>query len=195
MGNYEQLTLSALAIAGITSLIAFMVAGKILPNSPWLQSIGRKLHQQKMAMLSKPPLSYYQQAAERGDFAAGLLIIAAAILLKSMASGLLGLITIFYLPLGVGAIPALAAEHGDGAGLNRWVAQVTAWQASSHIMAASLGFAATWLWIRTGTNPFELLTGSPLFSGIVMSASLITGLIAAWLETAGHTKGGFLKPE
>lgn len=195
MGDYERLVLAGLALASTLSLIAFLIAMKILPNMPWLQAIGRKIHGQKMAMLKKPPLSYYQRAVDHGDFVTGLSIIAVLILLKSLASGLLGLITIFYLPLGVATIPALAAEHGDNPVLNRWVTRVTAWQTFSHILAASLGFAASWLWISAGSSPIETFKGSLAFTGAVAIASLVTGLIAAWMETAGHMRDGFLKPE
>ena len=182
----------ALLGSGAASFLAFVLADRFLSRLPWLQAIGRKMHDQKMAMLDKPPLRQYQKALDRGRFGTGLFIITALILFKSIGSGLLGLITVFYLPLGVGTIPALAAEHGDQPGLCRWVAQVTAWQLTSHLLAACVGFAATWLWIRTGVSPTDYLLQSAGFTSLFLVGSLATGLVAAWIETTGHFRKGFL---
>lgn len=191
MTRYESLVLFALAGSGGASLLAYILADRFLPSLPWLQAIGRKMHDQKMAMLDKPPLRQYKQALDRGHFKSGFSIIAALILLKSIGSGVLGLITVIYLPFGVGTIPALAAEHGDQPGLRTWVAQVTAWQLASHLLAACIGFAATWLWFSDGIAPAESMVQSPVLTATFVGGSLLTGLVAAWIETAGHFRKGY----
>lgn len=192
MGAYEQLTLMALLLASAASVLAYVAAAKALPNANWLQKIGRKLHDQKKAQLKMPPLSYYQGFVDRDAFIPGFLIIAILILLKSLLSGLLGLIVVFYLPLGVATIPALADAHGDQPGLQRWAALVTFAQSLSHILAACVGFAAAWLWIKTDFGFLEILASAPVFTTSIIAASIITGLWAAWIETDGHMRGGYL---
>ena len=192
MGAYEQLTLVALLLVSAASVLAYVVAAKILPNAHWLQKIGRKLHDQKLIQLKKPPLSYYQVLVDRDAFVPGFLIIAILILLKSLLSGLLGLIVVFYLPLGVATIHALAAAHGNQPGLRRWAAKVTFAQSLSHILAACVGFAAVYSWLQSNLGLLEILASAPLFTAVMLAASVITGLWAAWIETDGHMRGGFL---
>lgn len=192
MGSFEALALAAWIAAAGVSLIAFRAAANNLHRSPWLRRMGRRFHRQKMAALEKSPLSHYKRWVENGALARSFLFIAAGILLKSAVSGLLGLVVIFYLPFGVAVIPAMAAEHGVRPGLREWVARVTLLQAGSHLLAASLGFAACWLWLSDGTGPGATLAASPVFSASMVMASVLTGLAAAWVETEGHVRRHFL---
>ena len=191
-GELQQLTLTALAIAAVVSFIAFIAAARALPNARWLQKIGSKMHDQKMAQLARPPLSWYQVYVDRKVFYPGLAIIAIMILLKSLVSGLFGLIVIFYLPLGVATIPALAEAHGDQPGLKQWAARVTFMQTLSHLLAAGLGFGATWIWLRSDQAFSEILGSAPTFVWTIIAASVITGIAAAWIETDGHMRSGYL---
>lgn len=192
MLNYESMIWFALAAGAVGSFAAYSLASRNLSHLSWLQAIGRKLYQQKMVALKKPPLLQYQRAVEQGNFTTGLTIITTLILVKSIVCGLFGLITVFYLPLAVGTIPALAAEHGDQPGLRRWVASVTAWQLSSHLLAGCVGFSATWLWLSDGISPLNTLDEWPVLTTGFLVGSLITGLVAAWIETTGHFRKGFL---
>lgn len=182
----------ALVSASLGSFATYSLASRHLSRLSWLQAIGRKLYEQKMAALKKPPLLQYQRAVEQGSFATGLTIITTLILVKSILCGLFGLITVFYLPLAVGTIPALAAQHGDRPGLRRWVANVTGWQLASHLLAGCVGFSATWLWLFDGISPSNSLAESTALTSGFLVGSLVTGLIAAWIETSGHFRKGFL---
>lgn len=190
--SYEFLTFAALAGSAIASFAAFQIAGRNLDRWPWLRAVGRKMYEQKMAMLEKPPLKQYHEAVKGQKFTFGLAIITFLILLKSFGCALLGLITVFYLPLGVGTIPPLAAQHGDRPGLRRWVASVTGWQLTSHLLAACIGFSATWLWISDDLSPLKSMAESPVLTVIFLAGSVVTGLVAAWIETTGHFRKGFL---
>ena len=192
MNDYIYLALASLGLAAAASFVAYGLAIRRLPTSKLLQSIGEKLHHRKMASLERPPLSWYRDVAAAGRFAPGYLIIAAGILLKSVVCGILGMLVIFYIPLGVAAIPALAAQHGNDPKLHRWVANVTMLQTTSHLLAACVGFAASWYWLRHDGNPLEVMGSAPTFTASVLAASLVTGLWAAWVETDGHIRRGYL---
>ncbi len=193
MNSYQTLAVFATVLAGIASLIAYWLGASVFSGTGWLEAIGRKLHEQKIAQIARQPLKFYREAAAAGRFGLGFAIIATGILLKSLVSGLVGLIVIFYLPLGVMTIPALATQHGEREGMRRWVARVTVLQTTSHLLAAAVGFSAAWLWLRTDVNPLEIVGGSPTFTVLMLCASLVVGLWAAWVETTGHIRDGYLE--
>ena len=194
MSSYQTLALGSAVLCGAASIVAYWLGARVFHNSGWFIAIGKKLHAQKLAQMDRQPLKYYRDAASQGKFWRGFTIIAAAILFKSVVCGLMGVLIIFYLPLGVLVIPALARQHGERDGMRRWVAQVTVLQASSHVLAAGVGFSATWLWWRTDIGPLEPIAGEPAFTVALLSASLIVGLVAAWVETTGHIRDGYLEP-
>ncbi|MEM9303184.1 MAG: hypothetical protein AAGE01_13790 [Pseudomonadota bacterium] len=192
MNDPLSLSLLSLVAASVVSLGAFRIGGRLLTSAPWLVRLGERMHAQKMASLQKPPLNAYQRAVEDGAFGKGFAIIAVLILAKSLASGLLGLIVIFYLPLGVFVMPALAAAHGNDPGMLAWVRQVTAMQCLSHLLAAALGFALTVTWISGDDGLSAVLAANQgLLLGLSV-ASILTGLLAAFIEVDGHVSRGYL---
>ena len=192
MKSFESTALIALIASAAACFAAYLITAKVIPNAAWLDKIGQRLYQQKIAQLSKPPLIYYQNALDRDDLATGFMIIVLGILLKSIVSFAIGILAIFLLPIGVATIPTLVRQFGDGPQLHHWASAVTALQTSSHLLAACIGFSATWLWIRDGSSPLKSIAEAPQFSFVILLASVVVGIVAAWVETDGHFRRGFL---
>ena len=156
--------LAALAIAAVASFIAYVLAARALPRSAWLQKIGDKLHEQKMAQLGKPPLNWYQGFVEQNRFISRIDHHCRDDFAQER--------DLRHFRAGRVVLPATRRRHhpgpcaspGDQPGLKRWAAQVTFMQTLSHLIAACVGFGATWLWLGSDTGFLEILGSAPAFT-------------------------------
>jgi hypothetical protein len=144
MPGFSILLVLAFARSEAASLGGLTLGGRLI-DRPLLRRLGALSHPKKMRALDTVwPMTRIRPALRRGDVATVAAIITSLVLLKSLASLVLGLVTVIWLPLASLIVPTIiAAEDPDDVALRGWVQSVARLQVTSHVVAAAFGLAVT----------------------------------------------------
>ncbi len=167
-------------------------AGSQLANHRYLLCLGKLAHQQKIRSLDRIwPLTRIRPALADGDLNTCVVILAALIVLKSLACLIVGMVMVFWLPLASMLVPSLVAVHNpDDPGLRRWVQKVAALQVTSHILAAALGFTLFWLGPWSGTPLIEVVESNVVLIMVASLSSIGLAIAAGYAEALGLMQQG-----
>ncbi len=166
--------------------------GSQLANHRYLLRLGRLAHQQKMRSLDRVwPLTRIRPALANGDLNTCIVILSVLIVLKSLASLVVGMVMVFWLPLASMLVPSIVTVHNpDDPGLSHWVRKVAALQVTSHILAASLGFTIFWLGPWAGIPLLEVIGSNIVLIILASLSSLGLAIAAGYSEALGLMQRG-----
>lgn len=192
MNPIMRVALVALGISGAVSVALYWIGGLAAARSRWLTSVGKVFYAKKVKSLDSWPLSIYKHAAQRREHVVCYGVIALAILLKSVASFLIGPIAIVWLPMAMLIMPALVRAHSGRREVHAWATLVTVLQGASHLFAAASGFSLVWVWLIDERQFLALSRSESGTIAALLFTSLTLALAAAWVEVDGHVRRGYL---
>lgn len=175
----------------VASLIMLGV-GVRFAGHRYLVTLGSTAQRQKLQAMERLwPLTRLRAAAARGQLGVCTLILAALIVLKSVACLLLGVVMVFWLPVASLVVPAIVAVHDpDDPTLMAWVRRVATLQVTSHALAASLGATLTMLGPLSGTPVSEVIIDHAALFALVSIAAVGFALAAGQMEASGVIERG-----
>lgn len=158
----------------------------------YLVRLGAIAHRQKMQALDHIwPLTKLRAAAGNGQVGRCTLILAALIILKSLACLVFGIAMIFWLPVASLLVPAIVARHDpDDPGLMAWVRRVAMLQVSSHTLAAALGATVAWQVLHSDATAALVIVEHATLFALVAAASLGFAIAAGRIEALGVMQRG-----
>ncbi len=166
--------------------------GSRFARHPDLMKLGGIAHRNKMRALERMwPLTRLRGAVARGDLGTTTLILSVGIVVKSMASLVLGVILVFWLPVASFVVPSIIAVHDpDDSGRIAWVKRVASLQITSHALAAALGFALVVVGPIGGASLTDAAGSNPILLVAACAASLGFALAAGRAEAVGVVERG-----
>ncbi|MEO0424902.1 MAG: hypothetical protein AAF184_21380 [Pseudomonadota bacterium] len=173
------------------SVLLLHLGGRLAGWTP-LMRVGELAHRQKLQALDRTwPLTRVRPAIARQDLQACTLIFSGLIVAKSLGALLLGVVTVFWLPLASLLVPSIITAHDpDDALLRRWTHRVALWQVTSHTLAAALGFSLFVAGPGRGEGLRLVLASNLAVVALVLGASVGSAVTAGRLEARGVLERG-----
>ena len=200
MDSVSSFAVHALVVIGVCaplSALFYWIGHHFVDRSAALQRLGELLLRQKDRALDRWPLNRYVTWLHDGRTGAAAALLGSMILAKSAACLLMGPIAAVWLPPACLTIPPLGrsfaqAQQRSGARWQRWMATQTGLQLGSHLLAAAVGSAAWWTFIRRDGPPWEVMMQSPSIPIALLLLSAALAVYAGWYEAQGHARHGLL---
>jgi hypothetical protein len=183
--------LAATVLSLGASLLMLHIGSRLL-NHRYLVRLGKIAHQRKLRALERIwPLTRVRPALREGNIGLVTIILSTLILLKSVASLVLGCVMVFWLPFASLIVPAIVYEHDpDDPSLLAWIRKVAALQLTSHVLAAAVGFAAIVAGPLAGVPLAATLESNMVPFTVLCAVSLTFAVAAGKAEATGLARRG-----